>query len=89
MQVKAYDDSKMYDFNNYPRNVVTESDSVQKIINNGAKSVFDVHYEYDKTKFSLLPCTRRILEETKNYHFEMTEMPKKERFMVPRLRKRF
>lgn len=66
MQVKMYEKSNSYDFNNYPKNVVTESDSVQSIINDGAASVFDVHYEYDKSKYNRIPCFRRILEETKN-----------------------
>ncbi|MBR4178133.1 MAG: HD domain-containing protein [Bacilli bacterium] len=89
LQVKAYDDNNYYDFDNYPRNVVTESESVQNIINSGAKSVFDVHYEYDKKKFNRLPCTRRMLEDAKDYHFEMKEIEKKSRFMVPRLRKNY
>ena len=59
----------MYDFESYPRNVVTESNRVQDIISRGAQSVFDVHYEYDKSRYSKLPCMRRILEETKQFNF--------------------
>ena len=65
MQVKMYELEGCYDFANYPKNVVTESESVQSIIQNGADSVFDVHYEYDKNKYNKIPCFRRILEETK------------------------
>ena len=52
-------------FNNVPSNVVTNSSSVRSIIEKGADSVFDVHYEYDKSKYTKMPCFRRILEETK------------------------
>ena len=67
MQVKVYELEGRYDFEHYPLNVVTRSKSVQDIINNGAKSVFDVHYEYDKKRYAPVPCLRRILEEAKNY----------------------
>ena len=66
MQVKVYELEGRYDFSNYPDNVVTRSNSVKSIINNGAKSVFEVHYEYDKYRYSNVPCLKRILEETKN-----------------------
>ena len=79
MQVKAYDDSNMYDFENRPKNVATESTRVLEIIENGANSVFDVHYEFDKSKFSKMPCMRRILEEAKNYHFVKEETKPLER----------
>ena len=65
MQVKMYDRDHKYDFNNVPSNVVTNSSSVRSIIEKGADSVFDVHYEYDKSKYTKMPCFRRILEETK------------------------
>ena len=67
MQVKMYEKEGRYDTRHIPVNVVTSSDSVKKIIENGAETVFDVHYEYDKDKYSKIPCFRRILEETKNY----------------------
>ena len=67
MQVKMYEKEGRYDFNNFPKNVVTTSRSVQEIIQNGASSVFDVHYEYDKDRYNRIPCFRRILEKTKNY----------------------
>ena len=65
MQVKVYELEGRYDFNNYPNNVVTQSDRVKTIIDAGAKSVFDVHYEYDKSRYSDVPCMKMILEETK------------------------
>ena len=65
MQVKVYELEGRYDFNNYPNNVVTQSDRVKTIIDAGAKSVFDVHYEYDKSRYSSVPCMKMILEETK------------------------
>lgn len=65
MQVKIYQMLNRYDFDNIEDNVVTSSPSVRKIINDGAKSVFDVHYEYDKNKYNELPCMRGILELTK------------------------
>ncbi len=65
MQVKMYELEGCYDFNNYPENVATNSNEVKEIIKNGADSVFDVHYEYDKKKYTKLPCFRRILEETR------------------------
>lgn len=67
MQVKMYEKEGRYDTRHIPVNVVTTSSSVKKIIENGAQTVFDVHYEYDKDKYSRIPCFRRILEETKNY----------------------
>jgi len=67
MQVKMYEKEGRYDTRHIPVNVVTTSPSVRKIIENGAETVFDVHYEYDKDKYSRIPCFRRILEETRNY----------------------
>lgn len=67
MQVKMYELEGRYDFEHYPVNVVTQSDRVQTIIQNGATSVFDVHYEYDKSRYFAIPCMRRILEEAKKY----------------------
>lgn len=67
MQVKVYELQGRYDYANYPDNVVTRSPRVQEIINNGATSVFDVHYEYDKDRYYSIPCLRRVLEETKKY----------------------
>jgi len=67
MQVKMYEKEGRYDTRHIPVNVVTTSPSVRKIIENGAQTVFDVHYEYDKDKYYRIPCFRRILEETKNY----------------------
>ena len=65
MQVKVYDMQGRYDFEHYPDNVVTRSSRVQQIIHDGATSVFDVHYEYDKDRYYALPCMRRILEDTR------------------------
>ena len=67
MQVKMYEKEGRYDTRHIPVNVVTTSPSVRKIIENGAETVFDVHYEYDKDKYSRIPVFRRLLEETKNY----------------------
>ena len=67
LEVKINEMNGAYDFNNFPKNVVTESDSVQEIIRKGAKSVYEVHYEYDKGKYSTIPCMRRILNESKKY----------------------
>ena len=66
MQVKVYDLEGRYDFAHYPDNVVTQSEVVQGIIQNGASNVFEVHYEYDKDKYGKIPSFKRILEETKN-----------------------
>ena len=85
MQVKAYDDMNMFDFENRPVNKATTNGRVLEIINNGANSVFDVHYEFDKSKFFRVPCMRRILEEVKNYHFVKGEIVKPERTVIPRL----
>lgn len=66
LQVKVYEERGMYNFNDIPKNVVTNSESVINIINNGASSVFDVHYEYDKNKFSDNDIFYGILEDAKN-----------------------
>ena len=66
LQVKKYQEMGYYDFNNRPSNVVTNSKEVEKIINDGAESVFDVHYEYDKSKYTSYPAMRKILENTKS-----------------------
>jgi len=66
MQVKMYELQGRYDFEHRPDNVVTRSQRVRQIIEDGASSVFDVHYEYDKDKYYSFPCLRRVLEETKN-----------------------
>lgn len=65
LQVKVYENQCRYDFDNIPNNVVTTSDRVRRIIENGANSVFDVHYEYDKHRYESVPCMKRILEESK------------------------
>jgi putative hydrolase of HD superfamily len=65
LQVKMYELDRRYDFENRPSNVVTESSSVKDIIDNGASSVFDVHYEYDKDRYNNIPCMRGILELAK------------------------
>jgi len=89
MQVKVYDDNNMYDFESYPRNVVTESNRVQDIISRGAQSVFDVHYENDKSRYSKLPCMRRILEETKQFNFiqDSDKLCSTTKTFVPKLKK--
>ncbi len=65
MQVKMYEMEGRYDFEHRPSNVVTNSSSVRRIIDNGANSVFDVHYEYDKHRYTSVPCMQHILEVTK------------------------
>ena len=65
LQVKTYQDQKRYDFKHRPDNVVTRSERVRQIIENGAQDVFEVHYEYDKDRFTRFPCLRRILEQSK------------------------
>lgn len=65
LQVKIYDLDNKYNFNNIPNNNVTISNKVKEIIDNGAKSVFDIHYEYDKNKFENTRSMRRLLEESK------------------------
>ena len=67
MQVKMYEKSGKYDYNNVPKNVVTTSEVVQNIMKTKANGVFDVHYEYDKDKYERIPCFRKILEQTKKY----------------------
>ena len=54
-----------YDFEHRPQNVVTTSSSVRNIIDRGANTVFDVHYEYDKSKFENNPYMKSIFELTK------------------------
>lgn len=87
MQVKVYEDNGAYDFSNYPRNVVTESERVKNIIDSGASGVFDVHYQYDKNRYQKFPCMRRILEETRNYDFTKSEEETKSslRSITPKL----
>ncbi len=65
LQVKVYDMKHAYDFNNIPNNVVTNSIEVRNILDNGAQNVFDVHYEYDKSKYVSYPSIRKILELSK------------------------
>ena len=92
MQVKAYEENNMYDFENRPVNEATTNPKVLEIIENGANSVFDVHYEFDKKRFNRLPCTRRILEEAKEFDFSNIEEQENNkgcyRAVVPRLRKK-
>jgi hypothetical protein len=66
LTVRMYDLEGRYDFENRPDNVVTRSERVRKIIDNGANTVFDVHYEYDKNRYYNIPCLRRILEDSRN-----------------------
>lgn len=65
LQVKAYEKMGKYDFENRPSNVVTRSKSVNDIINSGAESVFDVHYEYDKPRYTENEPFKLLLEEVK------------------------
>lgn len=65
LQVKMYEDMGKYDYGNVPSNVVTTSKSVKSIMENGATGVFDVHYEYDKSKYIEVPCMKSILEKAK------------------------
>ena len=65
LQVKSYELNNRYDYNNVPSNVVTNSNSVRNIMKN-ANSVFEVHYEYDKDRYTSIPCMRMILEKSKN-----------------------
>ncbi len=51
LQVKVYEELGLYDFENRPDNVVTNSDRVREIIGDGASSVFEVHAMYDESKF--------------------------------------
>ena len=88
MQVKIYDLDGKYDFDSLPSNDVTKSDEVKEIITNGANSVFDIYYEFDKKKFNKLPCMRRMLDETKSRTNSLTveDEVKYDRVVVPRLR---
>ena len=65
LQVKMYEEMSRYDYSNIPSNVVTNSDRVRSIIDGGAQGVFDVHYEYDKSKYVSIPCMRLLLENAK------------------------
>ena len=64
LQVKLYEMNGQYDYENIPSNEVTNSDRVRSIMEN-SNGVFDVHYEYDKNKYSKIPCMRKILEQAK------------------------
>lgn len=66
MQVKMYELQGRYDFENRPASPATTSKAVQEIIANGASSVFEVHYEYDKQMYYPIPLMRKLLELTKN-----------------------
>lgn len=67
LQVKSYELQGLYDFENRPLNVVTQSRRVKEIINNGANTVFQVHYDYDEDKYNTYPCIKRILFLSKDY----------------------
>ena len=67
LQVKMYQNMGCYDMNNIPSNVVTTSEDVKEIMDNGANNVFDIHYEYDKYKYTNYPAVRKILELSKRY----------------------
>ena len=67
LKVKMNEKQGKYDFTNIPKNVATESKEVKDIIASGASSVFEVHYEYDKDKYSSIPVFRRLLEDAKKY----------------------
>lgn len=66
LQVKVYEENGAYDFSNMPSNVVTDSKIIKDIIGNGASSVFEVHYEYDKNKFINNEIFSEILENLKD-----------------------
>ena len=52
IQSKVYQDlGYQNNLDEQKRNIVFKSDEIQKIVNNGASTPFDVWYEYDKQKF--------------------------------------
>lgn len=52
IQAKVYEDMGYQHINNQENNVVMQSSTIRKMIDDGAKTVFDVWYQYDKDKFN-------------------------------------
>jgi len=67
IQAKIYQDrGYQHPLTEQQNNVVLKSSKVQKIIENGAKDVFDIWYEYDKPIYSESPIFTKMLKYVKN-----------------------
>lgn len=62
IQAKVYQDMGCQrDLDDQKNNVVFNSSIVNKMIDDGAKTVFDIWYEWDKTKYESNPVFKKVL----------------------------
>lgn len=67
IQSKVYQDMGcQHDLNDQKDNVVFSSPKIQKMIENGASTPFDIWFEYDKSKFENEPVFMKTLKYLKN-----------------------
>ena len=64
LQAKVYQDNGMQkSLSNQEENIVYNSNKLKELINNGAQTVFDVWYEYDKYLYAKNDNFKELLEE--------------------------
>ena len=67
IQAKVYQDKgEQRTLDDQDGNVTFEYPKIQEIISNGAKTVFDVWYEFDKVKYEDSPVFKAVIEYIKN-----------------------
>lgn len=67
IQAKVYEDKGFQQsLDNQENNVVMNSSKIKEIINNGAKTAFDVWYYYDIDKFENEPIFKKVLNYVKD-----------------------
>ena len=67
IQAKIYQDKGyQHSLDDQENNVVFKSDKINKMIENGANTAFDIWYEWDKSKFKDEPVFKKTLNYIKN-----------------------
>ena len=78
IQAKVYQDKgQQHDLNDQENNIVLRSNKILKIIENGARTVFDVWYESDKSLYENDPVFKEVLEYVRCNSMDIT--PEKDR----------
>ena len=67
IQAKVYQDmGYQHTLDDQENNITLKSDRIQQMIKNGAQTVFDIWYEWDKSKYEDNPVFKRTLEYIKD-----------------------
>ena len=72
IQSKIYQDKGCHhDLNDQENNIIMNDEKITNIIDNGAKNVFDIWYEYDKSKYIDDPIFMEIMDYIKNNNIDI------------------